>query len=230
MRSVALTLALLAGCSRADSADTTCRPPTCVASMVGLLYAEITAAPDTAQTTPDVPKIIAVELPVELDPSAAMFVLELPRTVRLTRKVQNGTKGIVVATRSSRILGRSDVVYQTQIDSLGSYELNLTPNLADEDYRVSLVIDGYPPYDETFAVTVDTAHNFSLPPVNSLSQLRGMLLDPLMKQPISGVQVQVVDPTTRRVLSTSVLSASDGSFKLALSPQYSVHVAELRLT
>jgi hypothetical protein len=184
-----------------------------------------------AEVTP--PTNAAMALPsfevgeLMLDAVNARFTLMEEAPVSLTGTITSSgdhpkpVPATVLATRPSRLVGRPDVSYQTQVDpQSGTFMLPVSPTHTGELYTVSIL-----PTDNTTnppeTLVVDASQARELPGVlaapSSLVQLSGVILDPL-QLPVVGMQVNAVDPTSGVTLSTTSTTDATGAFALKLSP------------
>jgi hypothetical protein len=214
---------ILAGCSgNAGQHGNECPEGKCPVNNTLVFAAEVTPATNNAAPLPyfEVGELM-------LDTVNARFSLMEEASVALTGTITSGADhprpvaATVLATRPSRLVGRPDVSYQTQVDPMsGSFTLSVSPTHAGEVYTVSLlpVDNGANP---PATLVVDASEPRELPGMlsapSSLTQLSGVILDPL-QMPVVGMLVNAVDPTSGVTLSTTSTTDATGAFAIKLSP------------
>jgi len=236
MRRLLLIASLAAGCSASNGASIKpspyCTPPDCSVGQMALA-ALVTPAPSNTNADPS--KAIA-----RLDIAAlsldenGFFQVQLSAPVLLTGQVSVGKAGVsanisgaVVANRPSRIPGRPDESYQTQLEvSTGKYVLPVTETLAGETYTLRfLPSDASQVPPQTFqgvaaqvlpGAARTVGFDLVLDDRSTLTQVTGVITDPVGK-PIPGLQVQAIDPAMKTVVSTTTLTDAGGKYTLRLS-------------
>ena len=109
------------------------------------------------------------------------------------------------------------------MDGRYSYSMSVTPSTAEERYSLRVIATGtpvdYPPQVYAVPATANpTTFNLPLSDVTTLIQVNGHVTDALLAG-LPSVTVQALDVTTRRTVSTTAVTQSDGGYTIRLSPQ-----------
>jgi hypothetical protein len=218
-----------AGCSASHGPSVPtamfCMPPACSVDQTAFAV-EVTPPPASS----GIARLDVASLMLDAN---GFFQIQLAPPVVITGQVSVGKagqalhlEGSVVASRPSRILGHVDETYQTQLDvATGQYSLPVTETLPGEQYTLRVLptdTSQYPP--QTFQVSASVlpgvprqvGFDLVLDDPSTLTQVQGKVMDPVMN-PIAGVQVQAIDPTTKAVVSTTTVTDASGAYAIRLS-------------
>jgi len=224
-----LWLFAAAGCTGGPrGASLVCSPPECPADTTLQLVAEVDPPTDS--------KLVRQEFAsISLD-TQGLFALALDAQVTLSGVVSVGggltpkhVAATVVATRPSRIAGRPDVSYQSTVNPLtGEYMLVVSRNLGDERYAVRVTPNDpslLPPKQVMVLADHDETLDLPFEDPLKLPELHGTILDSL-QVPVPGMLVQVLDPATSQIVSTTTTTDLTGAFSVRLiaSPPSTVHL------
>jgi len=226
---VFIAAALLAACSAGSQTASVCRAPVCAPAQSA--YAIEVSPPARSNVLGWLD-----QTNIQFDADTGGLVVTLPSLIKLSGTVTIGgtpEAGTVVAKRAARIPGRPDLTAQAALDSAGHYTLTVPPTLGPEVYEVGFVPSSgnqaeVPPEMLTTAAASDTTLNFKLSKQKQ-TFLAGTVAD-ILGSTVKGMQVQALDATSGRVISTTLNTQADGFYNLALSSTWRGTMARLVAT
>jgi hypothetical protein len=206
MRRGILLFLLISGCGPTGrtgaNGEGICHPPACAIEGSTTYAAELSPNMNAGAFGNDEAVALAQEWStVEIDPNSGTFSLRLISPVVLSGRVTvDGVpiQAVVIASRSSRIPGRPDVIYEANTDpETGQYRLFVTPTQGTEQYAfraVASTLSEVPPRRFEFAVQGDRQLDIELDSTRKAVEIRGAVRTPLQRG-IPGMAVEVVDPS-----------------------------------